>query len=84
MDAGLALIAWKGAIEGPVSDWGQLVAFLSGTHRAPYQDSGAVISLLHPQLRRKKQVHQARAMFGEMKSRTGVSFPQLRDEARSE
>lgn len=77
----ISLVTWKQPIEDPIKEWGQLIAYMPEVLRRIERDGPRVFLLPHPRLS-IANVHAPRALLGQLASREGRSFPEIREEAR--
>ncbi len=77
----LAVVTWDRPIEDPITEWGQLLAYMPIVRRWIDRDGPAVFRLPKPRLD-SRNVRRAHALLGEMAQRREVAFPELREQAR--
>lgn len=82
VDSGMNVITWRHAIEDPIQEWGQLLAYLPLVKGKLDGQRSTIILLPKPSLS-KEQVLKARAKAGQIASSLGIAFAQLRTEARA-
>jgi len=85
---GFAIITWKRPIEDPITEWGQLIAYLPEIRKRFENDesrsrSGTVILLPKPTLG-TDNVLDAKDIFGHLANEQGISNKEARDSARTE
>ena len=82
MDTQLTAVTWANAIEDPIKEWGQLLAYMPLVLRRREREGEHVFLLPKPRLG-AENAKKPRALLGLLASRRGESFPQVRDEARA-
>ena len=85
---GFTIITWKRALEDPVTEWGQLIAYLPEIRRRfenddSLQRTGSIILLPKPKLS-SDNVLSANDLIGELATAQGVSNREARLQAQSE
>jgi hypothetical protein len=78
----LTLITFRKAIEDPIVEWGQLLAFLPLVRKRPLGQSSSVIHLPKPGLS-EKNIARPRDLFGRMAGDTGTAVAELRRDAET-
>jgi hypothetical protein len=85
---GFSIITWKRPIEDPVTEWGQLIAYLPAIRKRFDNDqsrgrNGTVILLPKPSLT-ADNILDAKAIFGELASAQSISNGRARNQAKLE
>jgi hypothetical protein len=85
---GMAVITWRSSIEDPVTEWGQLIAYLPEIRKRLDNDAsrsrnGTVILLPKPSLA-TSGIESARDRFGELVTEQGISNGEAVRDARSD
>ena len=85
---GFSIITWKRPIEDPITEWGQLIAYLPEIRKRLEHDdsrgrSGTVILLPKPTLG-TDNVLDAKDIFGKLANDQGISYREARDLAMTE
>jgi hypothetical protein len=80
IDTELSVVTWKTAVEDPITEWGQLLAYMPLVVKRMDLQSG-IFYLPKPSLGRDN-ASNARAELGKLAASLKRSFPELRSEAR--
>lgn len=75
------VISWKQRMEDPISEWGQLLAYLPAIRRFIGQHDSRVIFLPVPTLATDRNVRPPREFIGRIATSRGQSVQQVRSEA---
>lgn len=81
-DSGMNVITWRHAVEDPIQEWGQLLAYLPLVKRRLEGQRSTILLLPRPSLS-QDQILRAHARAGEIAAGMNVAFAELRAEARS-
>src|SRR5205823_12992063 len=81
VDVGLSAVTWANPIEDPITEWGQLLAYMPLVLRRIEQSGPNAFLLPKPTLGRRN-VRKPRAILGELASLRARSYPELREQAR--
>ena len=80
----LTLITFRKAIEDPIVEWGQLLAFLPLIRKRPHGGTQSrIIHLPKPVLADSQNITRPRDLLHRMAGDTGIAAQQLRSEAQS-
>jgi hypothetical protein len=82
VDSGMNVVTWRHAIEDPIQEWGQLLAYMPLVRNKLEDETSTVLLLPKPSLS-KDQVLKAHALAGEIAANRMVAFAELRTEART-
>ena len=72
------VVSWKNRMDDPISEWGQLLAYLPALRRYLGDHESRVIFLPTPQLTTNNNVHDPKRYIGAISEATGVSVGEVR------
>jgi hypothetical protein len=75
------VISWRQRVDDPISEWGQLLAYLPSIRRYVGEHDSRVILLPAPTLANDRNVHRPREFVGRIANSRGQSVQQVRREA---
>ena len=75
------VISWKQRMDDPISEWGQLLAYIPSIRRYIGEHDSRVIFLPVPTLANDRNVHQPKDFIGRIATSRGQSVQQVRREA---
>lgn len=81
LNRNLSFVTWKTSIEDPLTEWGQLMAYMPLVLRWIEEKGAHIFWLPKPTLESKSTI-RARARAGQLASEGSMSYPELLAEAR--
>lgn len=72
------VVSWKQRMADPISEWGQLLAYLPALRRYLGEHASRIIFLPSPSLTTNTNVHDPRRYIGDIATATGTSVEEVR------